>query len=87
MAKKKKARSKNRVNSGAVIVNAKDKVSLNLEDIEKAANKAKRTRADSVKIVVGPETEVADDVRDFAAKRAVEIATMGPDEPSLPKPD
>jgi hypothetical protein len=84
--KKKKKANKNRTNSDAVIINAKDRTSLSLEDIDKAVKDVKRTKAENATIVVGPRTEVADDVREFANQRGVEIATMASDnEPSTPE--
>jgi len=70
---------------GAVIVNARDREFINFEDVDNAAKDMKRTKANNATIVVGQRTEVAEDVKDFATKRGVEIATMAPDNEFLPK--
>ena len=70
---------------GAVVINARNRASLNLADVDKAVKDMKRTEASNATIVVSPETEVADDVKDFATKRGVEIATMAPDNEALPE--
>jgi len=69
----------------AVVVNARDRESINFEDVDKAVKDMKRTKASNATIVVGQGTEVAEDVKDFATKRGVEIATMAPDNESLPE--
>jgi len=61
---------------GALVVNARDRKSVDLTDVEKAAKDAKRTQASKATIVVGPNTEVAQDVKEFAAENGVQIATM-----------
>ena len=63
---------------GAVVINARYRASLNLADVDKAVRDMKRTEASNATIVVSPETEVADDVKDFATKRGVEISAMAP---------
>ena len=70
---------------GAVVINARNRASLNLADVDKAVRDMKRTEASNATIVVSPETEVADDVKDFATKRGVEIATMPPNNEFLPE--
>ena len=70
---------------GDVVINARNRASLNLADVDKAVKDMKRTEASNATIVVSPETEVSDDVKDFATKRGVEIATIAPDNESLPE--
>ena len=67
--KKKTSKAKKK---GGVVINARDRTSLNLADVDKAVKDMKRTAANNATIVVGPETQVEEDVRNFAAKRGVE---------------
>jgi len=65
----------------AVIVDAKGKKQLTLEDIGEAVDFAKRTSSRAT-ILAGKETEVPEDVKEYAAEVGVEIAVMPSDNAS-----